>query len=405
LHTLVIRNGYYPKQMILLDNFLSCQKKLERLSLVNLNYPSSGDTNSEIYKNMKFPLRYFEIDSVQKIFFNDENFKVFLAQFVDTMEEVHILDAENFHSNENLFEMLLGKYKKLSTLRIDPYLAPSDKLFYANLACNHHVTELIMDSYDAFPCREIMKRLPNIKFLAIHLEYAPSNALMWIAVLEKIYGSLVYGVRMPNVKSLKISYFPRIEPDEWKAIIKAFPNLEELVVGTVMHNYSFSDRMFNIITKQASKLSHLKLGKGFIGVKKVFNQLLRNSKNLKTVEVLQDAFKDNDERDAVLKLFKKDGLRFIIYPSDSFKTIFKESKLCSLASKIFASMDSYDSDQESDDEDYDDNDEEITHSGILLAFLTQIMHFPQNELDNESDIYDSDNEWLLFDSDQYFSDD
>lgn len=205
--------------------------------------------------------------------------------------------------------------------------------------------------------------------------------------LKTVSSKLLKNVLIPSIKSLNIKRTSSLTPTDWKAVVKSFPNLETLSIETMSDEKSVNDLMFNIITKGLQKLSHLKLGIGFIGLKRIFNQLLRNCPNLKLVEVPAVAMESQkSNKSAILRDFRRDGLCFIIHPTDEIYKIFISDD----AKGLWYNEEAAEEFDETEDED-DDDDEDM---GEVLAIMMALGG--ANPWGGSSD---SDNDFIYFDSD------
>lgn len=210
--------------------------------------------------------------------------------------------------------------------------------------------------------------------------------------LETIRGSFLRNVRFGSLKSIAVKNLEEdISADDWKTIVKAMPNVEKLSIEYVEDKDSIGDHAFKIITKGLRQLNHIRIGNGFVAARGIFNKLLNNCKQLRTVEISAEAVRLNPK---AVRGFTKEGLRLVLLSEDELSEKFKmESYGMWLAEDLEDEIRPYDADLEddSDDEDSDDSDGlDVFH--MMFGLMA--------ELANDSDDQEfNDNEYIYFDSD------
>lgn len=379
-------------------DYLANQKHLEELALRDLNLDDASSLGK--IKEFHLPLKKLALGGDVSLFRNEESELEFFGKFVGTLEEL-----EFGNSSESAFKLVFKAFSKLKVLSVNVSRAPSDDEFYQKLRPNNSVKKLIIryaESRLQKRIEGIIGCLPNIETLVLETDDMPDDLLQFISNnllrlqnlhLRSISGAMLKRVNIGSLKSLHVAKLDHLLHREWKKIVKAFPNVEKFTVG-VADSYSLSDRMFNIFTHGWRKLSHLKLGQGFIALNRVFKLMLRNCKNLKKVEVLKDAFKSKkSEKDKILSFFKKDGLRFIIHPDETFnedRSGLWQSEECT---ENFDESDS-ESLAELDDEDWNDGEDfEDLFPEAAMGLMGMLQMFGNGYNS------DSDDEYVNFDSD------
>jgi hypothetical protein len=387
-------------------DFLRGQTKLEELALREMDFEETTISVEKI-KDMKFPLKKLSLHQQTSLFQNDENLLAFLLNFTGSLETLDI--AGNFP--EEAYEMIFKDFSKLKSLVVYINRAPIDETFYHSLRANTSIKKLQIKAFrDKFQksVEGFIGNLPNIESLVLDMENVPQSLFQFISNnlpklnelrVRQTKQSMLKNVRVGTVKTLTITSMYSHSAEDWKALVKAFPNIENLTVVSCLDSDSLNDRMFNIFTKSLPRLSHLNLGSGFSAIKRrVFNQMLNNCKNLKRVEIVENAFKlSKDIQNKVLCDFKRDGLQLVVHPLEESNRIFDEGS-DNLWSKEEVAMEFNDSDSDDsdDDESLDYLTEDSDDFGGLENFLG-FLHALQNQL--ESDEEEEDNEDVYFDSD------
>lgn len=397
--------GAYDMESYLVD-FLCGQTKLEELALRDMDFDGTSISVEKI-QEMKFPLKKLSLHQQTSLFQTDENLLAFLYNFVGTLETLDI--AGNFP--DEAYEMIFKDFSKLKSLVVYINRAPISETFYQSLHANSSIKKLHIKAYRDIYQKAVegfIGNLPNIESLVLDMENVPQSLIQFVSNnLPKINdlrvrqtkASMLKNVRIGTLKTLTITSMYTHSSKDWKALVKAFHNIETLTIVSCVDSASLNDEMFNIFTKSLPRLSHLKLGRGFTVIKpRVFNQMKNNCKNLKRVEIVEDAFKSKkDVMEKVLANFKRDGLQLVVYPMDKSNRIFDEGS-DSLWNKeeVAIAFDDSDSDVSDDDDDSDFLDEDSDDFGGLgnfLGFLHSLEHQFVSDSDNEDDIYfDSDGE-------------
>lgn len=385
--------------MLYLAGYLADQKCLEQLAMRDSELDIGAFSASHINR-MTFPLKSLSLRKHSRTVCDEQNMKEFFKRFSNTLEELEL--GNSFP--DSIYEMIFKKFLKLKYLKVNIAHAPKENVFYHNLQANSSVKKLVVQGYKQQHLKSLqgfIGNLPNIETLVMcdssEVTKGPmiffTNNLLKIHTLclTTIKGNMLKGVNMPSVKSLIIESLPKLSHHDWKAIVKAFRNLEKLEVGSSYEACSLSDLMFNIITKGFKKLKHIELGYGFNAKKRIFNQILKNCRNIRTVNIFESAF-DNipeKEKDSILEFFKKPGLRFIINSYPYLHDV-AEAKTGSLWDDEALEFDSDESDEENSDEDPDYDEDEA------FAIFNGLMHAMGGDFDDSSDEH---NEFIYFDSD------
>lgn len=370
-----------------LPNFLAGQRKLEELAFRNVTM--CGDSIPvDLVKNMKFPLKRLSMNSQLNLLQTKSNSPAFLHNFIGSLE---MLEISGYFANE-VYEMIFKNFLKLKSLKIDVNYAPTENAFYHNLRPNLSVKKLhvIFRQSSLKALEGIIGNLPNVETLVLDTDEIPQSLMLFIANnLRKLNNLFITickfkslsGVRIESLKSLRVFSLESQSAAGWKSLVKAFPNVEAFTVVVTNDKNSLSDRMFNIFTKGWKNLSHLKLGLGFVAVKRIFNQLLRNCQELKIVEVLEESFQ-KARKNSVLRDFKRDGLRLIIHPNEELGKM-ELGESCGLWAGEEVAEEFEDSDNESG----------LNFSDFDIVDIIGIIH--QIELSYDSDDYE--NEYIYYD--------
>jgi hypothetical protein len=393
-------------------NYLASQKHIQELALRDMEFQPSKISLEQI-NAIQFPLKKLSLLLQTDLFGTEENLLAFLNKFTGSLEELEI--GGKFP--EKVYEMIFKNFRNLKVLRINVSQAPTDDAFYHNLRSSPSVKKLILYCFRSSHQRVIegiIGNLPNLESLDLDSDDVSNELLVFISnnllklehlSLRDVNEKIVNQVRIASLKSLSIKTLPLLYTIQWKVILKAFPKVEKFSVEQVTNPISLNDRNFNVISKTWKNLSHVKFGYGFVAVKRIFNQMLRNCKSIKVVEISEDSFKNNKViKNMVLRDFKKDGLRFIIYSNAEREKVF-EGRYGLWVNEhdtedYFDSGDEYPTDTDYDsDEDFDSDDSHVNILGMILR---------GGMLWDSDDQYvfgvDSDGEprhWLE-DSDEYF---
>lgn len=374
-------------------DFLRDQNVLKELALRNLGF--SGDL--EKTDGVKFRLQKLSLRKVTSLSDDDENIQMFVKKFDKTLEELELV---NNRFSEDFYKMIFKDFQKLKVLKVDLKGAPNIDSFYHNLRQNNSIKQLIIQiksSKDLEAAEGFIGNLPKITDLVLEGEDdIPQSLLLFISnnllmlqslTLNSIKGPMMSSIRITSLKSLYIKNLPALRSEDWKQIIKALPNVEKLSIKRVTDAASLNDRNFNIITKKLKNLTHVQIGYGFVAIKRIFNQLLNNCKNLKIVEILEDAFVSaKPNKEAIVKDFKRDGLKFYIFSPNQMHNVF--TNYIDLWSGEKAA-ENYD--------DSDDDESDLENQGYEVgAILALVMNF-QNGIPLDSS--DSENDDIYFDSD------
>lgn len=378
-------------QLDLQLDFLSHQNKIEELALreTDWTHPFSAETLHKI----EFPLKKLSLMKQENL--SEENVLTFLNKFVDTLEELEL--GGTF--SDSVYEMVFKKFRKLKVLIVDVAKAPTENSFYHNLRPNPLIKKLVLRNFSAEHEKQVegfIGNLPNVNTLVFEVQDVPNELMIFISNnllqlrnlhFKSINGQMFKEVRIASLTSFNVTTLKELSSEDWKLIVKAFPNVSKISVKTIFSEQSVSDREFNIITKGFKNLCHLKLGCGFVALKRIFNQLLRNCEKLKTVEVMQEAFESSrSKKIEIFRDFKKDGLRFITHSSDDLDKIFDECY-----SGLWHNEEAFEDFFDSDDDDDSDLDN-LVELGVFGAMMGAF-GFPPYDSDS------SDNRYVYFDSD------
>lgn len=368
---------------------------LEELAIRDLDL-SDSDINYDSIKAIKFPLKKLAMTRMHGLP-KEDDMLAFLGKFVDTLEVLEI--GGTFP--DAVFEMIFKKFRKLKCLTININQVPKDDAFYHNLRPNTSVKKLVIQHFKQDHVKSvegIIGNLPNIDTLVFENDNVPSELMVFISnnllglkhlYLQKINSKLIKNVRIASLTSLNIQCLYKIRVNDWKKIVIAFPNIEKLSIKQTSRSSSITDFEFNIITKGLTNLSHVQLGDGFVAIKRIFNQLLRNCPKMKTVEISEDAFslpKAKNVKNGILRDFKKDGLRFIIHSEEEMLKIFDEHH-CSLWKNEDAADDF--------DDDYNSDGSDVRLMAVLFNAIGGDNPFAFDSDDEDH----SENDFIYFDSD------
>lgn len=376
-------------------DFLRDQNVLTELALRNVSFTEDLEKVDAI----KFRLKKLSLRKVNLSLDSDENILKFMKKFENTLEE---LELRNSNVSENFYEMIFKDFQKLKSLKADFKGAPKIDSFYHNLRQNNSIKQLVIYIKSAKDLKSVegfIGKLPNITDLVLEgYEDLPTSLLLFISnnllkleslTLNSIKGKMLTSVRVTTLKSLYIKRLPALQSDDWKKIVKAFPSIEKLSIRRVTNEASVSDKMFNIITKALKNLTHVQIGYGFVAVKRIFNQLLGNCKNLKVVEILENAFfSHKPNKEAIMKDFKREGLKFYIYSPNEMEHVFTDY------------IDLWSSEKEAEDYDDSEDDSDLENQvdvGALLALMMNFQNgfpFDNSGSDNDDIYFDSDGEML-----------
>lgn len=368
-------------------DFLRDQDVLKELALRNIGFTE----DLEKIDGIKFRLKKLSLRKV----YSGENILMFMKKFAYTLEE---LELSNNRFSEDFYKMIFKDFQKLKVLKIDLKGAPNVHSFYQQLRQNTSIKQLIIifkSANDLKAVEGFIGNLPNITDLVFESDCdLPKALLLFISqnllkleslTLNSIKGSMLKSVSIKSLKSLYIKRLSKLKKEDWKEIIKALPNIEKLSIRKVTDVASVSDEMFNIITKMLKNLTHVRIGYGFVAIKRIFNQLLKNCKNLKVVEILDDAFSCTPNKVAILNNFKREGLKFYIFSPSQMHNVFTDYIDLWSGEKA---------EEKYDDSDDDDSDVEIQgYVGAVLALMMNNQNpFDSSESDNDDVYFDSDDE-------------
>lgn len=397
LTTLKINGDFGSEFESYFVDYLISQTKLEQLALRDIEFYDDS-ISVEKMKQIRFPLKKLSLDKQTEMFQTEENLLAFLHNFTGTLEMLDI--GKSFP--DAVYEMIFKNFLKLKSLMVVADHAPKENSFYHNLRPNPSVKRLHFSFHRESSLKSIegfIGNLPNVERLMLDTELMSNSLMQFISnnlpklnrfCLNKSSHKLLNRVRMEGLKTLTIFKMYGHTAEDWKALVRAFPNIETFIVGS-SDEESLSDRMFNIFTKGWKNLRNLKLGVGFVAIKRVFNQLLHNCKKLECVQVLEGSFKPKSKKNMILRDFKRDGLRFIIHPSDESQRIWIEGTDNLWRNEEVAT----EFDNENDDDDYDsDSDSDVDNLMMFINALEEV-HGMNNFFDSD----DSDNKYIYFDSD------
>lgn len=385
----------------IITSFIADQplEKLEKLALWTIDFEDFEEIEKQKLANINIPLRNLSMFYLTSPMQNNENFSTFLNLFANSLTELDFGKVKPQPTPE-VYEIIFKKFHKVKTLRVCLSSAPDDNDFYSKLQNNPAVTKLIICEERSSKYQKalfgFLSKLPNLETLVIKSDMINKEVLQFIATnctnlkalaVTKIPSSSLEGIRMPNLESLSLCSLKLMSTETWKNFIRSFKNLKSLSIHR-SDEVTLNDRTFNIFTKSLTKLKHLMFGEGFVAIKRVFNQMKSNCKNLQTVELLKKSFKEPGLYERVLRDFKKDGLRFICYNDlkvceefdNDFGTAFWKTN-----EEFDVDFDDYEesyedeegSDSDSDDiYDFFDSDMDDSDVGGLDDMLRMIMHGP-----------------------------
>ena len=268
----------------------------------------------EMIQKINFPLRKLALDKQTNFLGSEENSLKFLNKFVDTLEELEL--GSTFSAS--VYEMIFMKFKKLKVLDLQLMYAPKENTFYHNLRPNVSVKKLIIRNL--IPrCEQMLQgfigNLPNVESLTLvdsglskEMVQFISNNMQQLEELKlpTLKSSSLKDVVLPNIKSLHIRFLETVYNDDWHAICRSLPNIQNFSFKSVSPTSSLSELMFQIFTQCWKNLTHIDLGSGFIPSERIFTMLVHNSKNLKSVSIPAEIkFKNHRLVDFVHKLFEK----------------------------------------------------------------------------------------------------
>jgi hypothetical protein len=240
----------------------------------------------------------------------------------------------------------------------------------------------------------IISKLPNLETLIINTEITSKDILQYVATnstnlktlsIKKIAGlpHSLKNVRFPFLKNLIFCELKLINTESWKLFVKSFKNIESLSIHKT-DSASFDSRTFNIFTKGLVQIKHFMFGQGLEGVKRIFNQMIKNCKDLQTIEVFQNCLADAYLLDKVHRDITKPGFRLIAYSEGLANICEKFDNHGPFFWKTDENFDdqeseddsSFDSDDAEDsDYDLDDSDDGLGLGGLIGA-LARAAHGP-----------------------------
>jgi hypothetical protein len=397
--------------------------KLEKLAIWNLDFEDFAevaepgeivDIQTEKLQTINIPLKNLSLQSLKVAFKGPENVMAFLNRFTLTLEELN-LGKFSPPLPEGAYEIIFSKFHRLKLLRVNTEKAPKDVLFYGRLQSNPSVTKLIIDDTkleNKIAIQTFLEKLPNIETLIINSESINGELLNFIntqcsnlkhLAVKKFFNitSTLHRLRMDNVVSLTVCEMKYVSPESWKKFHRTFCNLESLSIHET-DEVTLNSQNFNIFTKGLKKIKHFLFGAGFKAVKRVFNQMLKNCKQLQSVEVFESSFGgDSNLMDKIKYDFKMPGLRFICYDTEDHEickdfdhkfgvTFWRHrrespySDTCELTDDEFNSDDDEDNDSDDDyddlwDSDYEDDDSD-NPMDVVIRMLAQAAHGPGEDL-------------------------
>lgn len=304
-------------------NYLVGQKRLEELALRNLKYQKNS-VDVEKLNSIQFPLKRLALDQEGNLFDTDENFLLFIDKFKETLEELDL----GGRFTESVHAMIFKSFRNLKTLSVFINSAETDEAFYQNLRPNPSVRNLIIQGQTVTKSLQgFIENLPNIETLVLKHRNQPQELMALISnnflKLKNLHlegiNSLFDSFNNQSVTSITITELcpSPLEQDNFEAVVKGFPNIENISINKFFGDQTLNNTILNIITKGWPQLRHVKLGEGFVVSESQFNRLMNNCKELRTVEIAEHVFEESStcEKEAILRAFNLKGVQFNICQS------------------------------------------------------------------------------------------
>lgn len=394
--------------------FLTGLAKLEKLALWKEDFEDFEQIEMALLTSINMPLRNLSMRQLKNPFQSNENLMAFLSRFSLTLEE---LDMGKFNQAlpDLAYEIIFNQFHRLKTLRVVLESAPTASQFYHRLRVNPSITKLIVDDASTIETQALfgmLSKLPNLDTLIINSVSVNQEILLFIATnstnlktlaVKKIFSltNALRNVRMPNLKNLTICELKYAKADSWKVFIKAFVNLESLAVHKTDEE-SCNSLTFNIFTKGLANINSFMFGEGFVAVKRVFNQMIKNCKKLQTIQVVKSSFsKDPWLLDKITRDITKPGFRLICSDIYNACDAFDSGHGTSFWKANEEFDDTVDGDEDDDDDDdmytdsdydfdeeYDSDDMGVDPMGMdgLIGLLARAAHGPGKNLKSRQEI-------------------
>jgi hypothetical protein len=238
--------------------------------------------------------------------------------YKDTLEELELQTLFEI----SFFQAIFKNLPNLKLFKYDTEDAPKDLKSYQSLRPNQTLSTAIFcsNSYNGHSVEGLVGNMPNLNTLVLHfLNREASNQLIkFIAVnlnklkvleVSRVGDNSFEEVKIPTLQDLHIHATYNMTNDGWTKITESCPNIERLTIGSVSDAFLMSEKELSTIGTNLKKLQHLVIGRGFIGTKKIFHDLMENSQSLKSFTILQSAIVDDK---TMIDEFTKNGPKLYI---------------------------------------------------------------------------------------------
>lgn len=371
----------------IIPKFLAKLPKLEKLALWKIDFDDFDDIEICNLSAITAPLKNLSIRQLQKPFKSDANFLEFLNRFALTLKELDVGEwILKFPIPSSAIEVIFNKFHNLKVLRLHLDAFPNDPKFYAGLHSNPSIHTLIIVTKNNQAENQalfgVVSKLPNITTLVLNSIELSKEVLTFISTncanlktlqLKSMSGFQFKHLRLPHLVNLSICTLRDMNPRHWKDFVRSLRNIESLSIHTCHDEDSLNTIAFNIFTKGLTNIKHLSFYYGFNPVKRHFNQMIKNCKNLQSIRILKSSLPFEDPRllDKVHQDIKNRPLSLIAY---NLNYLLEDEEPCSLfdiQGSRFWKHDEFFFTSDDDDDSYD----------------------------NYEDYYGSDNSWNNSDSD------
>lgn len=303
--------------------FLYTQKRLETLALRTITSSTAVFAKKP---DVEYQFKLKEL-SLRKISFEDRFEDENLIDFLHTQKDsVEILELGRTFSND-VYELILNKFKNIKTLRIDIAAFPADLSFYKKIKVNRNVTKLMIygDNEDIAQYCAILSLFPNVT----DIRFSSQVPLEVISCLPKCCSALnilsLDSLRSGNYNNVKFPALKNFHLDwlenqcEWMHFVIANPTIESLSFKWVFEQLKTDPRLFGkalkIVCSSLPYLKHLKIGGYMNDYINNLREIMEVCTNLETMDVLED---DID----VVKMPVRSGFKFRCYDRASVKYMF-----------------------------------------------------------------------------------
>ncbi|CAO1434129.1 unnamed protein product [Diamesa tonsa] len=307
-----------------LMEFLYTQKRLETLALRNINRSSVVFAKNQGAK-YQFKLKELSLRKIRfENQFEDENLKDFLDTQKDSIE---ILELGRTFSND-VYVLVLNKFLKVKTLRIDIAVFPDDLNFYKRIKVNKNVTKLMIygELEDTVRYCTILRLFPNVTDIRFSSQISCEvltclpkccNALMSLS-LDSLRPGNYKNLKFPALKNLHFDWLAN--QSEWMNFVMANTTVESLSFKWIFEQLNMNPlqlfgKALKMVCSVLPNLKHLKLGGYMKDNMHYLQDIVGMCTNLESMDVLED---DID----IGMMPMRSGFKFRCYDRSSIMYVF-----------------------------------------------------------------------------------